>query len=1157
MKKLFYLLSLLLATVLANAAELNVYASGLKITGMTDDRQLSISYFLNAPADEVEFQLLNGVTKEVERTIALSGKAKGVNTAVIDLSAVTDAHYTWAIKAKSNTANTAITYVAGGNDTERNERFNFYTPAGLAVDNNPNSPYFGRIYVTEARDTTTTYGKTTGHARKQGVHIFGADLSDVTGQGLEPYAGGVKWNEKPGTTNGFSNALYGPARITIDDEGYVYICDNGPVADGTSGVWRMNPADPAADFKDVLNTMKGGVQQIKRGTLYKRINSAVVIGTGREKKLIAIDNVGDGSAGNSKLVSIPLDVDELVQTVEATELLDLYNDGKGIVNAHNTIVRGAYNDLWIFQYRNSTEATVTGLMHINEKGVVDLDQGQQYNRRGSGAISPDGNWFAYNGYANSVIRIIPVTYDADKKPTVNFNNELTISWENSINNKYVDGIAFDVAGNLYFASATSEWFYAYALPKAENTHTTIAPENQQIRIATPRIMAYNLRMERIENKYHFSFYANSDATEAKLLFYNIDDDDDDINDLLAGELPITVVKGENKFEFLTHEIPAAKDNFTELRWAVQLTGKQNTCFGEVYHSDRVLSRAHAVIDNSPESDFFGRIYVGNRIGIGKGEVYVMNYDYSTILAGDLCGMTQLNSAARPAVDAEGWIYWADFGDTHSGLWVTDPYTLTSTESFFEGTSDNNTGVWKNNGGVIMGGSSCGAHIYGTGKNTKLYLLNEDGTPGSAAANTEYLVYQLGQEDGTIIRKWNTAPTKKVDILDDDGANFSIVGTSRGAWVCQNRTLNYNLKDSYSLQFYDNNGERQYCSDEKAIIINGSFGGGMAVSADESQLAMVNGNGNILLFDVAWQGEDPALTLIATYPTNFAAISTMHFDYAGNLVVAGGCFGYANNGMFNDLRVVVFSLPTDSNTVIVPAQKKQTLHRAISLLDTEDNTALLEQFKDKYENVYVLRSLRAGMYNTLCLPFYIPSLEGTALAKDEADVYAYTEADVTTVGSSREIILGFSYVDGMTAGVPYLVEPEADIDRMEFEFRNVHIAATEPTEGVTYEGITFRGILKPVQLTEGVKSILFLVSNNQLAWANTTASMYGMRGYFNVPEEDLQALRARAYIVPSQSTTTDVEEVLSSGDEVQKVLHNGALYIVRDGQVYTILGAKVK
>ena len=77
MKKRAFLLCLALATVVANAANLNVYASGLKVTGMTDDRQLSISYFLNAPADEVEFQLLNGVTKEVERTIALSGKAKG------------------------------------------------------------------------------------------------------------------------------------------------------------------------------------------------------------------------------------------------------------------------------------------------------------------------------------------------------------------------------------------------------------------------------------------------------------------------------------------------------------------------------------------------------------------------------------------------------------------------------------------------------------------------------------------------------------------------------------------------------------------------------------------------------------------------------------------------------------------------------------------------------------------------------------------------------------------------------------------------------------------------------------------------------------------------------------------------------------------------
>jgi hypothetical protein len=180
----------------AISANLNVYASGLKITGI-EDNKVTISYFLNAPADEVLFLLLDGANPNENspvHSVSLSGKTAGANSAVIDLSGYVGSHYTWAIKATSDEKVAEPTLVGGGVGSD--ERFNFYTPAGLAVDNNPNSPYFGRIYVTESRENiTTAFGRTV----QQGVYIYGADLSDITNQGLNPYVGGVDWNEN--TTN--------------------------------------------------------------------------------------------------------------------------------------------------------------------------------------------------------------------------------------------------------------------------------------------------------------------------------------------------------------------------------------------------------------------------------------------------------------------------------------------------------------------------------------------------------------------------------------------------------------------------------------------------------------------------------------------------------------------------------------------------------------------------------------------------------------------------------------------------------------------------------------------------------------------------------------------------------------------------------------------
>ena len=896
MKKSFLLLfcMLLLATNAMSAAELNVYASGLKVTSL-QDRKVTISYTLNAPATSLQLQLIQG--ENVKYTFPLSENnqlTKGLHEDVlIDLTSVVDGNYTWALVASNTTANTQTTKVVGGLDAAT--RFQFYSPQGLVVDNNPNSPLFGQIYITESWNATTAGGR----KLTEGVYILSADLKDINNQGNTAYDGSIKWADK----------MYGPARISLDKEGYLYVCNNGK---DTSGVYRFNPI--TKEFAQTLNTDK-------RGEIYTRINSAVVTGEGHNKKLWAIDTKtteNGGPAISTHLVRYNIGIDSTNYAGHPDTIADIHNY---LQNINNTLVKGVHNDFWIFQYRNSSDTSVPAIIHINNEGVVDATFNFQYCRRGSGAISPDGTKLAFNGLNNgNKIRLFDVSYDENKKPTITE----TITTIGSAEN--VDGIAFDVANNLYFVSATNELLNAYALPKADNTHTTYAPNNQNIMLATPRIMAYNLRMKKVGDNYQFSFYANSQATSAKLLFYQ--DDINDINNIKHEKtFKQTFNKGHNTISVPASEI-AGKG---ELHWALQLTGNRASCFGEVYHQDTTLSRAHAVIDNSPESDFFGRIYISNRKDLttekDRGEVYILNNtDYSLIYSGKLKNSNkqdvELGSAARPAVDAEGYVYWADYGDTYSGVQVMNPYTLTATQ-FFNGEKDNN-GVWSNNN-VPMGSSSPGAHIYGTGANTKLFLLNEDKVEGKLPGNG-YLVYNIGQNNGSIRRTWDTAPSQTVQILDSMAGNFSIVGTSHGAFVCQNRTLGHNESRAFSLQFYDNEGNCKYQSRDRSLTINGSFGAGMAVSADERKLAMVNGNGNILMFNIEWENDNtPVLNFTELYTTNYAVISTIHFDYAGNLVVTAGT-GYAKEGIVNDLRMVVFSLPTDNNnTTTIPAPKKQTIN----------------------------------------------------------------------------------------------------------------------------------------------------------------------------------------------------------------------------------------
>ena len=227
---------------------------------------------------------------------------------------------------------------------------------------------------------------------------------------------------------------------------------------------------------------------------------------------------------------------------------------------------------------------------------------------------------------------------------------------------------------------------------------------------------------------------------------------------------------------------------------------------------------------------------------------------------------------------------------------------------------------------------------------------------------------------------------------------------------------------------------------------------------------------------------------------------------------------------------------------------------VILLDTEHNEGILDYLNDQTVDVAVYRSLTAGMYNTLCLPFDVDDILGTPL--ENTTVWQYNGAEVKGEGDSKEIFLEFTEVDTIVAGQPYLVEPTEDIEAP-MEFKGVTISATEGSAVEQFAAVTMQGVLHPTELQADDKSILFLVANNELAWANVTANMNGMRAYFKVNEPSLQSARTRAYIRKEPTVATDMENITTSETEIKKVIYNGTLYIIRGDEVYTIQGTKVK
>ena len=1039
------------------AAELNIYASGLRAGSMSGDKKVQLTYVLNAPATSVTINVSGGVIAPIEISDATM-LTKGSHTYTLDVTSFPVGSYSWEVVA-SAAANDALTNVI---DYDKGI-YNYYLPQGLAVDNNPESPFFGRIYVSESTDGASDGGTARTKAMTRGVYIYDALLEDITSQGTTGYIGGL---------TGMATDRTAFKRIVVDKEGFVYINS----MDATKGgVYRMDPANPSAAFVPVLDVTQ-------KGTIYTTISSMAVEGVGAEKVLYTADDfVSSTTRGSINKYAIG----NTLNYAQAPEIFVQNSSDYALGISDNQFVADGRGGFWGVQHRWGYDVWAA-VYHINSSKVRDYVIMQDVNTdvlpqtgdvttyRGVVAINESKNLLAIP--TKSRVVVYNIAYDATTGvPT------LTEAYRtsNTVFGTNIDGIAFDYADNLYVVSASKEMFYAYApvVTAANNTRTTPAPTTQSIEVvssivnvtgvtldqstadmkvggtlpltatvtpadatdksvtwsssdetvatvaggtvtahkagtatitvttvdgsftddcvvtvtnydvesvalnrskltlaitgypsftlvptitpanatiktvkwtssdesvatvsaaglvtaqaagtanitvttddqsktavcvvnvretAEPNIYAYGLSVDAIdEGKIYYSL--NADATALKIQLLK--------NDAVKYEENVTVpenlAKGSHEYTLSVSEI--TKGEYT---WRVVAEAEDNYSFFPVFeHATTMGKRVFATIDNSPESNYMGRIYIEDHFdGNGTGKVYIVNSDWSD-LGNGLYGMAKIQSAGRPSVDSEGYVWWADYGDSHGGLWVMDPKELTTT-AFFDGTQDGD-GVWTNGSGVEMGSSTPGCHVYGSGKDTKVFMANED--DGTSLVKNGYLVYNVGQTDGSILRTWDSAPSQIVPVANNANGNFAVVGTSHGVFLCQHRGVGSNNSAAYSLMFYDNDGVQRFVSSD-ATYINGSFGSGLAVSKDETQLIMVNGSGNILHFDLSWNGDVPTLTYRETYNTPYNTIGSLNFDYAGNIVATGGTWG-------TSMKLYIYAAPKESNTSTTPAPAAQTI-----------------------------------------------------------------------------------------------------------------------------------------------------------------------------------------------------------------------------------------
>ena len=244
--------------------------------------------------------------------------------------------------------------------------------------------------------------------------------------------------------------------------------------------------------------------------------------------------------------------------------------------------------------------------------------------------------------------------------------------------------------------------------------------------------------------------------------------------------------------------------------------------------------------------------------------------------------------------------------------------------------------------------------------------------------------------------------------------------------------------------------------------------------------------------------------------------------------------------------------------------------AVVELDQDLSTADLQQLNKNHPHdcgcdidVNLVRPLRGGMYNTICLPF---DLNVNNLATNHpyynATVLAFVGATISTINDESVLELNFVSTDGVIKhSTPYLIRPQSDISsgvrfdniilQPVYEFPAKEYLVNE--DDINYLGVMGKG---GFSFDPNEEIVLILVSDNRLAQLSSGGTIDGFRGLFYF-QKSLISEGTVVRLAERKDTPTSLIDAQGEVIDVEKFLREGRVYIRMGETLYTITGEIVE
>ena len=219
------------------------------------------------------------------------------------------------------------------------------------------------------------------------------------------------------------------------------------------------------------------------------------------------------------------------------------------------------------------------------------------------------------------------------------------------------------------------------------------------------------------------------------------------------------------------------------------------------------------------------------------------------------------------------------------------------------------------------------------------------------------------------------------------------------------------------------------------------------------------------------------------------------------------------------------------------------------LTTGDNSQVIADNINKTVNVKIERSFTAGDgYYTLCVPFNMPA---SVIGK------AYSLGTITKHVTGEGINIELKEENMLSAGMPYLVLPKANMSELVVE--NVTILEDPVAgQGVSNDALNVQIFFQGYYSAPGVKTngtTEYYVGNNGYLY-NGKVEIRGLSGLFTITDTEGNPTKVRARVVTREEVETGLDNNQLPNTNIQKVLENGQLIIIRDGVKYNVQGQKL-